>query len=49
MFRKNYLQGCCIAVFGFGVIVGRCLDSWLLCWIGGSTLLILGFCIMRRH
>ena len=48
MCRKTYLQGCCLAVFGFGLIVGHCLDSWLLCWAGGAALLVLGFGVMRK-
>lgn len=48
MCRKNYLHGCCVAAFGFGLILGRCLESGLLCWIGGFALLVLGFCVMGK-
>ncbi len=48
MCRKNCLQGCCLAAFGLGLILGHCLESWLLCCCGGSMLLILGFCVLRK-
>lgn len=48
MCRKNYLHGCCLAAFGLGLIVGHCLESWLLCCCGGTGLLIFGFCVMRK-
>lgn len=48
MCRKNYLHGCCLAAFGLGMLVGHCLDSWLLCSGLGLGLLILGFCVMRK-
>jgi len=48
MFRKRYLQGCCILCFGLGLVVGHCVESWLLCCCGGMVLLILGFGVMRQ-
>lgn len=48
MFRKSYLRGCCAMVFGLGLIVGHCLESWFFCCCGGLALVILGFCIMGR-
>jgi len=48
MYRKNYLHGCCLCCFGLGLILGHCLESWLLCWGGGFALLVLGFCVMRK-
>jgi hypothetical protein len=48
MCRKNHLHGCCLAAFGFGLLVGHCLESWLLCSCGGIGLLILGFCVLRK-
>ena len=49
MCRKNQLHGCCIGCFGLGLILGHCLESWLLCCCGGVSLLVLGFCVLRRR
>lgn len=48
MCRKNYLHGCCLLFFGLGLMVGHCVESWLLCFFGGMVFLILGFGIMRK-
>ena len=48
MCRKNYLHGCCMAALGLGMLVGHCLDSWLLCSCLGLALLMFGFCAMRK-
>lgn len=48
MCRRNYLHGCALAAFGFGLIVGHSVESWLLCCCGGVGLLVLGFCVMRK-
>ncbi|MBQ1170554.1 MAG: hypothetical protein IIX49_06960 [Oscillospiraceae bacterium] len=48
MCRRNHLHGCCLSAFGFGLLLGQCLESWLLCCGGGLGLLILGFCVMRK-
>lgn len=48
MCRKNYLHGCCVLVFGLGLITGHCLESWFLCCGGGIALIVLGLCIMRK-
>ena len=48
MCRRNCLHGWCILVFGLGLIVGHCLESWLLCCGGGITLVFLGLCVMRK-
>ena len=48
MCRRNYLHGCCIAAFGFGLLIGYCLESWFVCFSGGVGLLILGLCVMRK-
>lgn len=48
MCRKSYLRGCCIAFFGFGLILGHCLESWFLCCFGGVVLIVLGFLAMGR-
>ena len=49
MYRKNYFRGFCLLCFGIGVIVGHCLESWLLCCGGGLILIILGLCIVKKR
>lgn len=49
MCRRNYLQGCCTVCFAVGLILGHCLDSWLLCCGGGSAMVVLGVWIIRRR
>ena len=49
MCRKNHLRGCCLLAFGLGLIIGHCLESWLICCCGGICLLILGCCVMKRR
>lgn len=49
MYRKHYVQGCSLCAFALGLIVGYCLDSWLLCCGGGIGLLFLGLCIFSRR
>lgn len=48
MCRKNRLHGLCILCFGLGLIVGHCLQSWLLC-CGGVVLIGFGFVVSRRR
>lgn len=48
MCRKNYFRGFCCLSFGLGMILGHCLESWLLCCGGGMGLMLLGLCIARR-
>jgi len=48
MCRRNSLRGCALAAFGFGLLAGHCLESWLLCCGGGIVLVGLGFCVMRK-
>lgn len=48
MCRKRYMQGCCLAAFGFGLVLGHCLESWLVCCMGGLGLVVLGFWVMRQ-
>lgn len=47
MCRKSHLHGCCVSCLGLGLILGHCLESWLLCCFGGLVLIGLGFCVMR--
>ena len=49
MCRKNHLHGCCLMCLGFGLLAGHCLESWLLCCLGGLVLMGLGFCVIRRR
>ncbi len=49
MCRKNRLHGLCILCFGLGLIVGHCLESWLLCCGGGVVLIGFGFVVSRRR
>lgn len=49
MCRKNHMQGCCLCCLGLGLILGHCLESWLLCCCGGLGLLGLGLCVLRRR
>ena len=48
MCRKNHLRGSLLLGFGLGLLIGKCLESWLLCTCGGLCLLILGICILGR-
>ena len=49
MYRKNYLQGCCLAAFGLGLMIGHSLESWLLCCGSGICLVGFGFCVLRKR
>lgn len=49
MYRKNHLRGCCIVCFGLGLILGHCLESWLLCCFGGLVLMGLGVCVLKKR
>jgi hypothetical protein len=43
--RKNYLHGWCIIAFGVGLMVGHCLESWMLCSVGGFVLVMAGLTV----
>lgn len=47
MCRKSHLRGCCVICFGFGLLVGHCLESWFFCCFGGLVLILLGFGLLR--
>ena len=49
MCRMNCFRGFCLLSFGLGLIVGHCLESWLLCCCGGMGLVLLGLCIARKR
>lgn len=48
MCRRNQLMGWVQLAFGFGLLVGKCLNSGLLTTILGLLLIWLGLCVMRR-
>lgn len=47
MCRKNHMRGWCLAAFGLGLILGHCLESWLLCCCGGLALAALGLYVTK--
>lgn len=49
MCRKKHLHGCCMVFFGLGLILGHCLESWLLCCFGGLVLAGVGICVARQR
>lgn len=49
MCRQNQLFGCALMAFGFGVLLGMCLESGFLCGCLGFGLVIFGFCVLRRR
>ena len=49
MCRKSYMRGCCLCCLGVGLILGHCLEGWLLCCGGGTAALVLGLSWMRKH
>jgi hypothetical protein len=48
MCRRNQLLGCCALSLGLGVLLGRGLESGLLCFCIGVGLVILGFGCVRQ-
>lgn len=49
MCRKSHLRGCCLMLFGLGLIVGHCLESWFLCCCGGTGLIVCGLIVSRKR
>ena len=49
MCRKNYLRGFVLLGFGLGLVVGHCLDSWLLCSCGGGILVVVSLCMLKSR
>ncbi len=43
------MQGWCLVAFGLGLIVGHCLESWLLCCGGGIGIIFLGFVVLGQR
>jgi len=48
MYRKNQLLGCAAIAFGLGLLVGKCVDSVLLCNVIGIAVIVLGLGCFRR-
>ena len=49
MYRKKHLHGWCTLMFGLGLMVGHCLESWMLSCCGGMVLIVAGFTVMHRR
>jgi len=43
MRRRNQQLSYLMVGFGLGLMIGHCLESWLICTCGGVVFLILGF------
>lgn len=43
------MYGLCLMTLGLGMILGHCLESWLLCCCGGVGLVVLGAVTARRR
>ena len=48
MCRKNQLHGACLVMFGLGLLIGHCLESWMIASFGGIGLVVLGLSCLRR-
>ena len=48
MCRKNELCGFALVTFGFGLLVGLCLDSGFICSCIGLGFIVLGFWCAKR-
>ena len=49
MCRKNHVCGCALITFGFGLLVGLCLESGFICSLIGLGIMILGFwCLGKK-
>ncbi len=48
MCRRSHLRGWCLIALGLGLMIGHCMESWLLCSFGGFCLVILGLCVLRK-
>lgn len=48
MCRRNQLLGWIQLAFGFGLLLGKCLESGILTTVVGIGLIWLGLCVMRR-
>lgn len=48
MWRQCQLLGCTVMAFGLGLLIGMMLESGLLCWLIGLSLILLGVCLLKR-
>ncbi len=48
MCRKHHRNGCCLLCLGTGMILGYCLESWVLSCCGGVGLCILGLWVLQQ-
>ncbi|MCD7755401.1 MAG: hypothetical protein LUJ09_03575 [Firmicutes bacterium] len=48
MCRKNQLCGCALAAFGFGLLIGTCLESAFFCCCAGIGIMALGAWCARK-
>lgn len=49
MCRKTVLRGWCLLCLGLGMILGHCLESWILCCGGGAGLILLGILTAQKR
>ena len=43
------MQGFCVLCFGLGLMVGYALESWLLCSVGGLSLILFGLLLTKQR
>lgn len=43
MCRRNQMLAYLMVGFGLGLMIGHCMESWLICVCGGVAFLVLGF------
>lgn len=48
MCRRNHLCGCALIAFGFGLLIGTCLESGFIGFCLGFGIILLGFWCMGR-
>ncbi len=49
MCRRNQMQGACLLMLGLGLILGYCLENWVVCNLGGVGLMGLGIWTLWRR
>ena len=49
MCRKQTVRGLCALFFGLGLVTGYALESWLLCCLGGSGLILGGMLLLGKR
>ena len=48
MCRRNQLRGCLLLGIGIGMVIGYCVNSWLICCCGGIALAVTAVCMMKN-